>query len=338
MATSSNVLFHHIFDHDAPVIQVKDLDKTYPDGTHAVKKVSFDVEKGEIFGLLGPNGAGKTTIMRMLGTLHEPTQGHAKVLGFDVVSSAGRLRRHMGFAMQEVGMDDLATAEEMLRFHASLYGMPKALARRETSRLLKRFDLTKHARRRVMNFSGGMQRRLDLAVSLIHRPQVLFLDEPSTGLDPTSRSDLWNILRELRDEHGLTILLSTHYMEEADELCDRIGIMDQGELVAIDTPEKLKRDVGADTVRLRTTKKPTKVQVQAFQKKYEDIHVDDRTIEVRIQDGEKHLMKVIELASKVKLPVASTRVIEPTLDDVFLHHTGQRLEAAEEPATMEVEA
>ncbi len=332
MATRSSVLFHQIFDHDAPVIQVKNLDKTYHDGTHAVKNVSFDVHKGEIFGLLGPNGAGKTTTMRMLGTLHEPTSGHARVLGFDVVGAAGRLRRRIGFAMQEVGMDDLATADEMLRFHASLYGMPKDLAKREAARLLKRFGLEKHARRRVMNFSGGMQRRLDLAVSLIHRPRVLFLDEPSTGLDPTSRSDLWNILRQLRDEQGLTILLSTHYMEEADELCDRIGIMDQGTLVAIDTPSKLKRGVGKDTVHLRTTKKPTKAQVQAFQKAYPELHVGDRTIDVRVEDGAKHLMKILELATRVKLPVEATRVVEPTLDDVFLHHTGQRLEAAEEHA------
>jgi ABC-2 type transport system ATP-binding protein len=328
-ARRSDVLFHQFFSKDHPVIQVKNLRKTYPDGTEAVKGVSFDVQEGEIFGLLGPNGAGKTTIMRMLGTLHDPTGGHARVLDMDVVAGAAIIRRKIGFAMQEVGMDDLASAQEMLMFHASLYGMPKGLAKKETERLLLRFGLEKHADRRVIKFSGGMQRRLDLAVSLIHKPKVLFLDEPSTGLDPVSRADLWDILRELRDDHGLTILLSTHYMEEAEELCDRIGIMDQGNLVAIDTPAHLKRAIGLDTVRLRTSKKPTKKQVKAFQDVYKDIHVDDQTIEIRVRDGAKHLMKVIQLAAEVKLPVVATRVTEPTLDDVFVHHTGQRLQEAE---------
>ncbi len=327
----SEVLFRQLFADTGAPIQVQELDKQYPDGTHAVKQVSFDVEEGEIFGLLGPNGAGKTTTMRMLGTLHRPSGGKARILGMDVVQGAALIRRKIGFAMQEVGMDDLATAEEMLLFHASLYGMPKELARTETRRLLERFDLVKHAKRRVVNFSGGMQRRLDLAVSLIHRPKVLFLDEPSTGLDPVSRADLWDILRELRDDHGLTILLSTHYMEEAEELCDRIGIMSQGELVVIDTPDKLKRGVGLDRVRLRTSRKPTKKQVKAFRDAYDDVHVDDNTIEVRVRDGAKHLMAVMQLATEAKLPVVSTKVIEPTLDDVFLHHTGEHLE--KEPAT-----
>lgn len=335
VAQKPTLLFSETTRSDHPVIQVHNLSKRYPDGTHAVKGVSFDVKKGEIFGLLGPNGAGKTTTMRMLGTLHEPTGGWAKVLGLHVVTAADLVRQHIGFAMQEVGMDDLATAEEMLRFHASLYGMPRDLAKREAHRLLKQFGLEKHASRRVMRFSGGMQRRLDLAVSLIHRPKVLFLDEPSTGLDPTSRADLWDILRTLRNEEGITILLSTHYMEEAEVLCDRIGIMDQGELVAIDTPDNLKRGVGKDTVRLRTVRKPTKAQIQKFAAKYDDVFASDHTIDVQVRDGAKHLMEVLGIAQAAKLRVEATKVIEPTLDDVFLRHTGQRLEDAEAPTDNE---
>lgn len=332
VATKPTLLFHETTRSDHPVIQVHNLDKRYPDGTHAVKGVSFDVQKGEIFGLLGPNGAGKTTTMRMLGTLHEPSGGWAKVLGLHVVTAAGLVRQHIGFAMQEVGMDDLATAEEMLRFHASLYGMPRDLAKREARRLLRQFGIEKHAHRRVMRFSGGMQRRLDLAVSLIHRPKVLFLDEPSTGLDPTSRAELWTILRKLRDEEGITILLSTHYMEEAEALCDRIGIMDQGELVAIDTPDNLKRGIGKDTVRIRTTRKPTKAQVKRFTDAYDEVTVSDHTIDVQVRDGAKRLMEILGVAQAAKLSIEATKVIEPTLDDVFLRHTGQRLEEAEADA------
>ncbi len=312
----------------APVIAVSNLHKRYRDGTHAVKGVSFQVEQGEIFGLLGPNGAGKTTTMRMLGTLHRPSKGQASVLGMDVQRQARRVRERIGFAMQEVGMDDLATAEEMLRFHARLYGLDAATARKRTRQLLRIFNLEKHARRRVTRFSGGMQRRLDLAVSIIHRPQVLFLDEPSTGLDPTSRSELWAILRRLRDHAGLTILLSTHYMEEADELCDRIGIMSEGKLVAIDTPENLKRSVGHDRIRMRLETAPDAGQAEAFEKEFGEDAVDvfDGTIELRVADGAAKLMKALQVATKQNLVVTSTRVLEPTLDDVFLRYTGSSLE------------
>ncbi len=311
-----------------PVIDVAQLHKRYRDGTHAVKGVSFQVRRGEIFGLLGPNGAGKTTTMRILGTLHEASRGEARVLGLDVRKDASKLRQRMGFAMQEVGMDDLATAEEMLRFHAGLYGLSSSVARKRAKQLLRVFGLEAHAKRRVTRFSGGMQRRLDLAVSIIHRPDVLFLDEPSTGLDPTSREELWGVLRRLRDQAGLTILLSTHYMEEADELCDRIGIMAQGKLVAVDTPENLKRTIGHDTIRMRLGEEPTAAQAAAFEEEFgaDNVHATDHTLDLTVEDGSEQLMAAIRKALDAGLTVTSTRVIEPTLDDVFRKYTGRSLE------------
>lgn len=299
--------------------------KTYRDGTRAVKGISFDVAKGEIFGLLGPNGAGKTTIMKILGTLHTHTSGYAGVLGFDVKTQAKEIRSRIGFAMQEVGMDELATAEEMLLFHASLAKIPKKEARRRADELLQTFDLAEHAKRRVTRFSGGMQRRLDLAVSLIHTPQVLFLDEPSTGLDPKSRSDLWAILRRLRRDEGLTIVLSTHYMEEADELCDRIAIIANGELVAIDTPERLKRSVGRDTINVEVTALKSDQQVRLQGTFKSALRVEETHLIISARDGAANLLPALKIVDEAGCTVKSTHVKTPTLDDAFLKYTGQRL-------------
>ncbi len=316
----------------APVIVVRDLEKTYRDGTQALRGVSFVVEPGEIFGLLGPNGAGKTTTMKVLGTLHHATSGTATVLDLDPRKDAARLRRRIGFAMQEVGMDELATAREMLMLHARLYGISRSEARDRADELLATFDLAAHAERRVTRFSGGMQRRLDLAVSLIHEPEVLFLDEPSTGLDPKSRSDLWQILRRLRDDKGLTIVMSTHYMEEADELCDRIAIIDAGTVAAIDTPENLKRSVGSDRLFFRLQGALTAHQRQHLSAVFgtKNAVFQDGTLEVRVKDGGRNLMPALQVLQKVGVRVASTRVLTPTLDDAYLKYTGQRLAEADE--------
>jgi ABC-2 type transport system ATP-binding protein len=315
-----------------PVIEVLDLKKKYADGTFAVKGVSFMVRKGEIFGFLGPNGAGKTTTMRILGTLHHQTSGTAKVLGLDVVKDALAVQKRIGFAMQEVGMDELATAEEMLILHAQLYGMAKKEAKVKAAELLKTFDLTEHAKRRVTRFSGGMQRRLDLAVSLIHTPEVLFLDEPSTGLDPKSRSDLWRVLRQLQKQ-GITILLSTHYMEEADELCDRIAIIHQGIIAAIDTPENLKRSVGADTVRIGLSEAPTPAQWSALQRAFRaaNVKLADGNLDIRVKDGSRALMPALQLVTAQGIGIRETRVLTPTLEDVFLQYTGASFAEAAQP-------
>jgi ABC-2 type transport system ATP-binding protein len=311
------------------VIDVQNLSKVYLDGTEAVNGITFQVEKGEIFGLLGPNGAGKTTTMKILGTLHSHTSGTASVLGFDVAKEAKEIRARIGFAMQEVGMDELATAHEMLMFHARLAKMPKAEAKARAAELLKTFDLEAHANRRVTRFSGGMQRRLDLAVSLIHTPEVLFLDEPSTGLDPKSRSDLWAILRRLRRDNGLTIVLSTHYMEEADELCDRIAIIADGKLVAIDTPGALKRSVGRDTilVDIANMAQGSETKLRATFKSA--MQMQGQQLAIQARDGAAQLLPALKVIDAAGCKVVSTHVKSPTLDDAFLKYTGQRLQEEE---------
>ncbi|MCA1810797.1 MAG: ATP-binding cassette domain-containing protein [Halobacteriales archaeon] len=317
----------------APVIEVEDLQKTYPDGTAAVKGISFTVRRGEIFGFLGPNGAGKTTSMRILGTLHSASGGHARVLGFDVEKQGKEVKRRIGFAMQEVGMDDLATAEEMLLLHAKLYGMSGREAKEKAARLLETFDLTPHKDRRVTRFSGGMQRRLDLAVSLIHTPEVLFLDEPSTGLDPKSRSDLWTVLRRLRDQERITILMSTHYMDEADALCDRIAIMSKGRIAAIDTPTNLKRGVGADTVRITLAEPMTAAQWSSLQRAFHpgNIRLEDVHLDIRVKDGARSLVPALRIVTDLGVQVRETKVQTPTLEDVFLKYTGAKLSGDDKP-------
>jgi ABC-2 type transport system ATP-binding protein len=314
----------------AAVIEVHDLVKQYKDGTQAVKGISFTVRKGEIFGFLGPNGAGKTTTMRILGTLHKATGGKATVLGLDVDTQAREVQHRIGFAMQEVGMDELATAREMLVLHAQLYDMPRREAQAKAEELLQTFDLSEHADRRVTRFSGGMQRRLDLAVSLIHTPEVLFLDEPSTGLDPKSRSDLWRVLRRLQGQ-GITMLLSTHYMEEADELCDRIAIIHDGRIAAIDTPENLKRSVGSDTVRVALGQPPTATQRRELERTFgaHNLSFTESAMEIRVKDGSKALLPALQILAGHGIQVKETRVLTPTLEDVFLQYTGARFAEAE---------
>ncbi len=305
------------------VIEVIDLVKQYRDGTRAVNGISFAVRRGEIFGFLGPNGAGKTTTMRILGTLHDQTSGTARVLGLDVATHAREVQHRIGFAMQEVGMDDLATAREMLVLHARLYGISKGEAAVKAQELLKTFDLEEHADRRVTRFSGGMQRRLDLAVSLIHTPEVLFLDEPSTGLDPKSRGDLWRVLRRLQSD-GITILLSTHYMEEADELCDRVAIVHKGRIAAIDTPENLKRSVGADTVRMTLSEPLAEAQRYDLAKAFgsNNLSFANGTLDVRVKNGSRALLPALQIVAQKGILIRETRVLTPTLEDVFLKYTG----------------
>ncbi len=308
------------------VIDVQGLCKTYKDGTHAVRDLSFQVEEGEIFGLLGPNGAGKTTTMRILGTLHHATRGKAHVLGIDVAKHPHKVRQRIGFAMQEVGMDDLATADEMLRMHGRLYGLSRRQARQRADELLETFHLAEHADRRVTRFSGGMQRRLDLAVSLVHEPEVLFLDEPSTGLDPTSRADLWAVLQKLNRD-GITVFMSTHYMEEADALCDRLAIMNDGRVAAIDTPGRLKRSVGADTIHVRLQHALDLDAARSLEQRFgRGARVYGDTLEVRVRDGAESLLPVLQRVANIGASVASTRVKTPTLDDVFVRYTGAHLE------------
>jgi ABC-type multidrug transport system ATPase subunit len=233
---------------DADAIVVEDLGKTYPNGTHAVRGVTFRVAAGECYGLLGPNGAGKSTTVGMLGTLVRPTSGRASVAGFDVVAHPREVRRRIGFAMQEVGVDAFATARELLVLQGRLHGLRRAESAQRAALLLAMVDLAEVADKRLGEFSGGMQRRVDLAAALMHLPAVVFLDEPTEGLDPRARAAIWDALDRLRQHLGVTVVLTTHYMAEADRLCDRLGIIDRGSVVAEGTPAALKASVGSDSL------------------------------------------------------------------------------------------
>jgi ABC-2 type transport system ATP-binding protein len=235
-------------DPGSDAIVVERLAKTYADGTEAVRSVTFRVAANECYGLLGPNGAGKSTTVGMLGTLVRPTSGRASVAGFDVVAQPREVRRRIGFAMQEVGVDAFATARELLVLQGRLHGLRRADSAHRAELLLAMVDLSGVADKRLGGFSGGMQRRVDLAAALMHLPAVLFLDEPTEGLDPRARVAIWDALERLRTQLGVTIVLTTHYMDEADRLCDRLGIVDRGSIVAEGTPAELKASVGGDTL------------------------------------------------------------------------------------------
>ena len=310
------------------VIEVKNLEKIYRSGTHAVKGISFEVNKGEIFGILGPNGAGKTTALQMMGTLLKITKGDISILGYDIHTDEKKIREKIGFALQEAGLDNLATTSELITFHINLFGFPKSVISKKVEESLTLLDLHDYADQMIPELSGGTQRRLDLAVSLVHNPELLILDEPTTGLDPVHRADLWNLLRKLRDERGVTLVLSTHYMEEADVLCDRIAIIDSGEIVAIDTPDKLKKSVGKDTIEFSLSDeiKQDKKDALALLFGDENLEYSGERLLIRVNDGETSLLPTLKNIIDLDIKVKGTKVKVPTLDDVYLKYTGKRLE------------
>ena len=312
------------------VIEVKNLEKIYRSGTHAVKGISFEVKKGEIFGILGPNGAGKTTALQMMGTLLKITKGDISILGYDIHTDEKKIREKIGFALQEAGLDNLATTSELITFHINLFGFPKSVISKKVEESLTLLDLHDYADQMIPELSGGTQRRLDLAVSLVHNPELLILDEPTTGLDPVHRADLWNLLRKLRDERGLTLVLSTHYMEEADVLCDRIAIIDSGEIVAIDTPDKLKKSVGKDTIEFSLSDEIKQDKKDALTLLFgdENLEYSGERLLIRVNDGETSLLPTLKNIIDLDIKVKGTKVKVPTLDDVYLKYTGKRLEDA----------
>ena len=303
----------------------------------AVDGVSFTVEQGEIFGFLGPNGAGKTTTIHMLCTLLRPTAGTAKVGGFDVRRQPDEVRRAIGLVFQDPSLDEKLTAWENLRFHALLYHVPRRTFQARAAELLNLVGLAEHASRPVETFSGGMKRRLEIARGLLHRPKVLFLDEPTLGLDPQTRRHLWEHIRELREREGVTIFLTTHYMEEADALCDRVAIIDHGRIIALDSPEALKAQVGGDVVRLCTSddgraarelKEALRVEVRR------DRGPDGEGLLLEVPDGEQTVPQIVRLLADSKEPieVLSIGVRRPTLEDVFVKLTGHAIREEEADA------
>ena len=313
-----------------PILECEDLRKTFADGFEAVRGVTFDIEEGEAFGLLGPNGEGKTTTMRMLGTLLLPTSGRALVAGHDVVREAGAVRRAIGFAMQEAGLARYATGREHLHMMGRLYGLSRAQTRSRASDLLVLFGLEEAADRQVRTYSGGMRRRIDLACGLVHRPRLLFLDEPTTGVDPTSRAALWEELRRLQGE-GVSLFLTTHYLEEADRLCDRLAIVDRGVIVARGTPDELKAEVGADvvTVGLSDSQAPSAAEALGALGRVR-VAGSGRSVALELTDGASAVARIVERLRGAGIVPATITVARPTLDDVFLRYTGATIEEHDE--------
>jgi ABC-2 type transport system ATP-binding protein len=303
---------------DGLAVDVSSLSKHYGE-VEAVKEVSFTVGGGEVFALLGPNGAGKTTTIKMLCTLAEPTAGTAKVAGFDVRRQPKSVRRHIGLVFQETTLDDQLTAEENLRFHAVLYHVPPEQVTPRIDRVLRLVALADRRKDLVSTFSGGMARRLEIARGMLHTPAVLFLDEPTIGLDPQTRALMWEDVLRLRDEEGVTIFLTTHYMDEA-EYAGRIAIIDYGSIVALDSPDALKRQVGEDTVELITADNP--LAEKRLSEAGFTARAGEEAVVVFTRDGESQVARLIEIAA---VPVRNVHVHRPNLDDVFLHYTGRQI-------------
>jgi ABC-2 type transport system ATP-binding protein len=301
-----------------PAIEASGLVKTY-DEVEAVRGIDLAVRAGELFGFLGPNGAGKSTTIKILCTLLRPTAGSARVAGFDVVRERDDVRRHIGLVFQETTLDDHLTAEQNLRFHADIYGMPRASVGPRIDSVLEMVGLTDRRGSKVRPFSGGMKRRLEIARGLLHSPRVLFLDEPTIGLDPESRATLWGYVDQLRAEEDITVFLTTHYMDEA-ERCDRIAIVDAGRIGALDTPSALKASVGHDRVRVATTDDDA---AEALVRERFGVETtrEGGALVVLTPDGEQFVPRLFELG----LTVRSVSVSRPTLDDVFLAYTGSRM-------------
>jgi ABC-2 type transport system ATP-binding protein len=298
----------------------------------AVDGVDLAVRTGEVFGFLGPNGAGKSTTVRMLTTLLRPTGGRATVAGFDVVGQAGEVRKRIGVALQDAAIDPLMTGNELLDLQAVLYGIERGRARKRANELLERVGLTAAADRRVGTYSGGMRRRLDLALALMHEPVVLFLDEPTTGLDPMSRVALWEEVRYLNKEMGTTVLLTTQYLEEADQLADRIAIIDNGRIVREGIPRELKAQVGGPTLLITAAPGQNDTALQVLAGFGELRPTGDGSLGVGLRAGAEGIADVIRALDQAGVRVVHMELNEPSLDDVFAEATGHRLEGAGAPA------
>ena len=304
-------------------IRVEGLEKRFGD-VEAVRGVDFEVDTGETFGFLGPNGAGKSTTINMLCTLLRPTGGRAEVAGFDVVSQRDDVRREIGLVFQDMTLDTYLTAAQNLRFHGQLYGVPAGDLESRMRLVLELVGLWDRRDKDVATFSGGMKRRLEIARGLLHSPRVLFLDEPTVGLDPQTRASIWEYLDELRRQEHLSIFLTTHYMDEAEH-CDRIAIMDAGRIVALDTPQALKAAIGTDRVRLETDDPAAAATVITREFELEPV-VQDGAVVLQVADGERFVPRLL---AGLGVPVRAVSVTRPTLDDVFMTYTGRTIRDAE---------
>jgi ABC-2 type transport system ATP-binding protein len=317
-------------------IEVRGLVREFKGGITAVAGIDLDVAPGEIYGFLGPNGAGKSTTVHMLTTLLPPTSGSARVGGFDIVKDGPAVRRTIGAALQEAALDPLLTGREHLRLQLALHGIPRGQRPARIDELLERVGLRLAADRKIGGYSGGMKRRLDLALALAHRPRILFLDEPTTGLDPQSRSALWDEVVRLKRDEGVTVFLTTQYLEEADVLADRIAIIDHGRIVADGTPGALKAEIGRPTIEALPADGTDNEALEGILMRFGELQPSTAGVAVRL-DGQGDLADVVRALDAAQLRVADLHLHAPTLDDVFLAKTGRSLEGSEEPSEPEAE-
>jgi ABC-2 type transport system ATP-binding protein len=315
-------------------IEVEGLVREYRKGPRAVDGIDLTVAPAEIYGFLGPNGAGKSTTVHVLTTLLPPTAGTARVGGYDVVKEGPKVRSLIGVALQEAALDPLLTGRDHLRLQATLQGVPKHQRRPRAEELLHRVGLADAADRKVSGYSGGMKRRLDLALALVHSPRILFLDEPTTGLDPQSRTALWEEVALLRREDRVTVFLTTQYLEEADVLCDRVGIIDQGRIVAEGTPAALKAEIGRPSVHAIPHQDEDRPRIAEFLAQFGEPLATTRDVAVRLRDG-LGLTDIVRALDADRVDVVDLELRAPTLDDVFLAKTGRTLEGALDEAEAE---
>jgi ABC-2 type transport system ATP-binding protein len=308
-------------------IEVENLVREFRKGPRAVDGIDLTVEPGEVYGFLGPNGAGKSTTVLMLTTLLPPTSGTARVAGYDIVKEGPQVRASIGAALQEAALDPFLTGRDHMTLQAALHGLPRAERKKRGQELLERVGLSEAADRRVRGYSGGMKRRLDLALALVHRPRILFLDEPTTGLDPQSRSALWAEVSRLAREDGVTVFLTTQYLEEADVLADRVGIIDHGRIVAENTPEALKAEIGRPSVEATPASREERSAVAKVLGRFgEEIPAQPGAVAVRLDRGD--LADVVRALDAEHLKVTNLKLEEPSLNDVFLEKTGRSLEGS----------
>jgi ABC-2 type transport system ATP-binding protein len=308
-------------------IRVEQLSRMFND-LIAVDHISFEIEKGEIFGLLGPNGAGKTTTLSMLATMLKPTSGSATVNGIDIEQDEDGVRKSIGIVFQDQSLDEELTAWENMDFHGRMYRIPGEVRRKRIIELLELVGLEDRKDDIVKTFSGGMRRRLEIARGLLHHPVVLFLDEPTLGLDPQTRNHLWQYIAALSREKGITIILTTHYMEEADHLCDRVAIIDQGRIIALDTPQNLKNRIGGDVITI-TSPNPEAVVATLNEPWVTHLEQHNGQVTISLENAEGHVSTIVTLLTQKQIVIDNLSIHKPTLEDVFLYFTGKTIREKE---------
>lgn len=307
------------------IIETYNISKKFDDFT-AVDSVNLEVERNSVYGVLGPNGAGKTTLISMLCTILHPTSGTATVNGYDIVKQSKEVRASIGIVFQSRALDDILTGREHLEMHASLYGVPQDVRQKRIDEILDLIDLGEKADEYTKTYSGGMKRRLEIGRGLIHYPKVLFLDEPTLGLDPQTREKIWEYIQDLNKREDITVLLTTHYMDEADELCDKISIFNKGNIVTSDSPKNLKRELKADTITLMVDN-PQKFEEIADDLDFiKDIYVMDGEIKIMVERGENLITRIVNIAEKNGIGIKSVELDHPDLEDVFIKYTGSKME------------